>query len=373
MRPTGVINRATIATALGAFVGLGSPGMSPGQDLANRQEPPATAVGRPSVTAQEEIRSIDEDYERQMLGLERRRLERLAQMAARQAPAEAAATYEKLFRLAAAANLFGDADAAARAVLAAGSPSPVVMGLAHSVQIIAAVDRGEYSRAIESLRRAVADREDAAPGGPARPDLPTDELVEICDVFNQRLIQGARYDDAKKALKILLDGTRRPALREFLSGRLRRLEPVGRPAPAIRGTDLEGRPFDLAASRGRDAVLVVFWASWCLPCEAEVESLRQVERAYRGRGLRVVGINLDAASDVGPKPGTVLPNVRRFLLDYNVTWPTLINGQGDEDYAGAYGVTEIPANVLVGRDGTVLHIDLVRKNLEPTIARVIGR
>jgi hypothetical protein len=36
-------------------------------------------------------------------------------------------------------------------------------------------------------------------------------------------------------------------------------------------------------------------------------------------------------------------------------------------------VSEIPANVLVGRDGTVLHIDLVRKNLEPTIARVIGR
>jgi hypothetical protein len=86
-----------------------------------------------------------------------------------------------------------------------------------------------------------------------------------------------------------------------------------------------------------------------------------------------VGINLDAVSDGDRKPSTVLPNVRRFLLDYNVTWPTLMNGQGDQDYARAYGVTEIPANVLVGQDGTVLHIDLVRKNLEPTIARVIGR
>jgi hypothetical protein len=86
-----------------------------------------------------------------------------------------------------------------------------------------------------------------------------------------------------------------------------------------------------------------------------------------------VGINLDAVSDGDRQPSTVLPNVRRFLLDYNVTWPTLMNGQGDQDYARAYGVAEIPANVLVGRDGRVLHIDLVRKNIEPTIARVIGR
>ena len=48
----------------------------------------------------------------------------------------------RLFLLAAAANLFG-AEAAAKAALGAGSPSPVAPGLAHTVKSLAKVDRGD--------------------------------------------------------------------------------------------------------------------------------------------------------------------------------------------------------------------------------------
>jgi thiol-disulfide isomerase/thioredoxin len=195
--------------------------------------------------------------------------------------------------------------------------------------------------------------------------------VGICDAYYQRMIHEAQFENARKALKILLGQTQRPALKEFLTSRLTRLDQVGRPAPAIHGTDLDGRPFDLADARGKP-VLVVFWASWCLPSAAEIASLQQVEEAYRGRGLKIVGINLDALSEKDQKPEATLSNVRHFLLDYNVHWPTLINGQGDKDYAKSYGVTEIPANVLIGKDGTIVQIDLVLKNLEPVIARAIG-
>src|SRR5207244_1947242 len=111
-------------------------------------------------------------------------------------------------------------------------------------------------------------------------------------------------------------------------------------------------PFNLADAKGK-VVLVDFWASWCLPSAAEVESLQQVAETYRSRGFQIVGINLDTLQDGGEKLETVLPNIRRFLLDQNILWPTLINGSGDADYARAYGVTEIPANVLIAKDGTV--------------------
>src|SRR5262249_5687227 len=52
---------------------------------------------------------------------------------------------------------------------------------------------------------------------------------------------------------------------------------------------------------------------------------------------------------------------------------SLVNGPGGRDYAKAYGVTEIPANFLVGRDGTVVHLDLARKNLTPVVGRAIAR
>ena len=67
------------------------------------------------------------------------------------------------------------------------------------------------------------------------------------------------------------------------------------------------------------------------------------------------------------------PAVRQFLLEYNVRWPNLINGQGNQDYARAYAVSEVPANVLIGRDDTVIHLDLARSNLEKAVARAVGR
>ena len=196
--------------------------------------------------------------------------------------------------------------------------------------------------------------------------------MAICDAYYQRLIQGAQFDHAKKALQILLQHTERPVVKAFLSSRLKRLDSVGTPAPAIQGTDIDGKPFSLADLKGK-VVLVVFWASWCLPCSTEIESLKQVAESHRGQGLQIVGINLDALQDDGQKLETVMPNIRHFLLDHNVGWPTLINALGDRDYAKAYGVTEVPANVLIARDGTIAHIDLVLKNLESAIAGALGR
>jgi thiol-disulfide isomerase/thioredoxin len=117
--------------------------------------------------------------------------------------------------------------------------------------------------------------------------------------------------------------------------------------------------------------LIVFWASWCQPSAEQVTWLEQVERTFRDKGLKVIGINLDTLEDGGQKPETVMRNIRRFLLDYNVPWPTLVNGTGDHDYARAYGVSDIPANVLVGRDGTVAQIDLSRRNLETVVAGLL--
>jgi thiol-disulfide isomerase/thioredoxin len=362
------IARGGILACLSACLGLAAVGLA--QEARKQPEPSTPNVLRPSAS-DESIKSINDDYNQQLILLDRRRLERLERLAARQNPADAAATYEQLFRLAIAGNLFREAEAAAKAVLSSGSPSLTATALAHLVKMIAEADRGAYDLSLESLQQAVAEREKAAQRGAPRAELPTDEIVGICDAYYQRLIQNAQFETARKALQTVLGHTQRPVLKEFLSSRLRRLELVGKPAPVIQGADLDGKPFNLADTKGK-VVLVVFWASWCLPCAAEIEALQDLEASYRGRGLQIVGINLDTMQDDGQKLETVLPNIRRFVLDHNVRWPTMINGQGEKDYAKAYGVTEIPANILIARDGNVASIDLVRKNLEPMIARAIG-
>jgi peroxiredoxin len=342
-----------------------------GQDVKNQPKRQTPRVLQTTLF-EESVKSINDDYDRELMQLERRRLDRLARLAAHQNPADAAATYEQLYRLAIAANMFRDAEAAAGTVVTNGSPSLITRALAHLVKIVAEADRGAYDQSLESLHQAIAEKGKASGDRSPRADLSTAEIVGLCDAYYQRLILGAQFDNARKALRMVLDGAGNSVVKEFCSNRLSRLDEIGKPAPAIRGTDLEGKPFDLAAAKGK-VVLIVFWASWALPSGAEIDSLQQVAENLKGRGLQIVGINLDTLQDDGQKLETVMPNIRHFLLDHNVTWPTLVNGAGDKDYAKAYGITEIPANALVARDGTIVHIDLVAKNLEPMIARAIGQ
>jgi len=67
---------------------------------------------------------------------------------------------------------------------------------------------------------------------------------------------------------------------------------VGKPAPALVATQLDGKTFDLAALRGR-VVIVNFWASWCGPCRAEMPLLNRFYLEHRAQGLALVGVSVD--------------------------------------------------------------------------------
>jgi len=361
-----------VGVILLAIASLASPGVAPGQVTGQEKTQPSTPkiVGSAKVDAG--IQAIEEDYNRQLLQLDKSRLEQLGRLAAGQKPADAAATYERLFRLAVAGSLFRDAEAAAVNVLKQGTPSPTTNALAHLVKILAETDRGAYEQSLQSLRLAVSEgAQDRKPTG-SRANLASDEIIGISESYYQRLVENNQFKIAREAFGLLVEQPFRPAVKDVLASRLKRIELVGKPAPPILGTDLDGKAFDLAAEKGK-LVLVVFWATWCVPNAEQIGWLEEVEHTYHDKGLRVVGIDVDTMQNGGQKPEAVLPNVRRFLLDYNVPWPTLLNGVGDRDYAMAYGISDIPANVLIGRDGTVVQIDLSRRNLEEVVERQLAR
>ena len=234
------------------------------------------------------------------------------------------------------------------------------------MRIVARADRGAFDDSLDCLRQALAHKEKEGQAGGQKATLAAAELVGICEAYYERLVHEGQYEIARKALRLALDVAQEPVVKDFLKSRLERIDLLGKPAPPIRGTDIDGKPFDLADSRGK-VVLVIFWASWCLPSAGEVAWLEQAYDAYHARGLQIVGINLDTLQDGGQKLETVLPNVRRFLLDHNIRWPNLMSGADDRDYARAYGITDIPANVLVDRKGNVVQVDLVRKNFEQVL------
>ncbi len=329
---------------------------------------PAPAQG-PSAPAS--IEAINAEHERQVRELEKRRVAAFGKLAGSGPGGASTVAYEACFRLAIERNLYAEADPFALKVIRSEAPDSAVAWLAHVVHIVAEADRGAYDESLKELAAALRlegpGQEKAKQAG-----LPVAARASIVDAYFQRLVRADQFEVARQAMKLVADSAEAPAIKALAARRLRQLDLVGKPAPSFAGLDLDGKPFRLEDAGG-DVVLVVFWATWCQPNAREMPWLDRLDRLDRAKGLRIVGINLDSAQDGLQELKSVLPQVRRYLLDYNVTWPTLLNGPGELDYAGKFHVAEIPASILIGRDGKVAHLDLSGPSLDKAVAAALAR
>ena len=94
---------------------------------------------------------------------------------------------------------------------------------------------------------------------------------------------------------------------------------LGQPAPELDAADgrrallldLDGRPIHLADFAGRP-LWIVFWATWCTPCQQEAPDIRAAFHAHADDQLAVLAIDLQ-------EPTTAVRDyVRAHDLDYTV-------------------------------------------------------
>ncbi|MCA1614041.1 MAG: TlpA family protein disulfide reductase [Acidobacteria bacterium] len=112
-------------------------------------------------------------------------------------------------------------------------------------------------------------------------------------------------------------------------------------APALELRDLKGRRHRLSDYRGK-VVLLNFWATWCPPCRAEMPDLVRLQRRYRTRGLRIIGITY---------PPETARAVRRFAAKLRVNYPVAL---GTEEMKTLFTRSEtLPLTVVIDRDGNV--------------------
>ncbi len=86
-------------------------------------------------------------------------------------------------------------------------------------------------------------------------------------------------------------------------------------APDVEMKTLDGGAFRMSSLRGR-VVLVNFWATWCLPCRAEIPDFNELQRTYEARGFSVVGIS--SHDDVA--------QVREFQKEIKQDYTVLLSG-----------------------------------------------
>lgn len=122
---------------------------------------------------------------------------------------------------------------------------------------------------------------------------------------------------------------------------------AGAKAPDFKVQDLAGKEFHLASNVGKDAVLLFFWSFFCGPCREEMPMVSQMARDYQGKGLQVVGVNLDGRE--------MKKAIDKFVLTEKIAFRILFDELAGDAFrvADPYGVAGTPALFLVDKRGVV--------------------
>jgi thiol-disulfide isomerase/thioredoxin len=113
-------------------------------------------------------------------------------------------------------------------------------------------------------------------------------------------------------------------------------------APAVALKDLTGKTVKLSDFKGK-VVLLNFWATWCVPCAAEIPQLVKWQNDYKGEGLQVIGVTYPPASAA---------KVRRFARQNKINYPIMFGFEATKKLFEPSDT--LPMTILIGRNGNVV-------------------
>jgi len=142
------------------------------------------------------------------------------------------------------------------------------------------------------------------------------------------------------------------------SGAKRRLESVGKQIE-IAGTQLDGNTASLGKLRGK-LVLVHYWATWCEPCKADMQQIKELYAKHAGDGFAVLGVNLDHSRE----------DMAGYLAENRFPWQHVYEEGGLESrLANEMGILTLPTMLLIDKDGTVINRGIHVAELETELKK----
>jgi peroxiredoxin len=107
----------------------------------------------------------------------------------------------------------------------------------------------------------------------------------------------------------------------------------------------DGEMVSLSGLRGRP-LLINLWASWCLPCRAEMPAIQRVYDEYRDQGFTVLAINATNQDSVSEAVS--------FVQSNSLTFPILLDEDGS--VSQQYSLRALPTSFFVDSEGVIREV-----------------
>jgi peroxiredoxin len=133
---------------------------------------------------------------------------------------------------------------------------------------------------------------------------------------------------------------------EFVSGNLPRFASAAGPAANdFQLKDLNGSPVRLSDFKGKQPVLLYFWATWCSACKSVKPEINKLRSEIGRDRMEILAINVGSVD--------TLEKVMQYQKAQPMSYPVLYDDGGK--VTDAYQVRGIPLFVLINKEGSVVY------------------
>ncbi len=120
----------------------------------------------------------------------------------------------------------------------------------------------------------------------------------------------------------------------------------GQPAaPDFTLRTMDGEPFTLSKNLHKGPIILHFWATWCLPCMAEMKAMKTALEARKQTNLQVLSVSVDDNKTSAKVKGHV--RARKY--------PFTILMDDEKKVYDAFQVANCPQLFLLDKDGSIVY------------------